>query len=127
MLGGAGERFGRTKAELEAVRACLRDHHEEWNLYQWGPVNTQDGQTCMTAKLTRVLRQIAVWAASLPDGILSLDPWLMPCGSSSLVIRRSMESVRPVRRDPYPQVSILPEVRHVCHSPVPSDQSMRNL
>ena len=68
----------RTKAELEAVRAYLHDHHEEWNLYQWGPVNTQDGQTCMAAKLTRVLRQIAVWAASLPDGILSLDPWLIP-------------------------------------------------
>ena len=47
-------------------------------LYQWGPVNTQDGQTCIAAKLTRVLRQIAVWAASLPDGILSLDPWLIP-------------------------------------------------
>ena len=48
-------------------------------------------------------------------------------GRVNLQIRRSMESVRPVRRNPYPQVSILPEVRHVCHSPVPSDQSVRNL
>lgn len=67
-----------TKAELEAVRAYLHAYHEEWNLYEWGPSNSEDGQTCMAAKLTRVLPQIAVWAASLPDGILSLDPWLIP-------------------------------------------------
>ncbi len=65
-----------TKAELDAVRAHLHAHHDEWNLYQWGPSNSEDGQTCMAAKLTRVLPEIAIWAASLPAGILSLDPWL---------------------------------------------------
>jgi hypothetical protein len=43
------------------------------------------------------------------------------------LIRRSMERVRPVRRNPYPQVRILPGVRHSCHGPVPSGQSVRNL
>ena len=31
----------------------------------------------------------------------------------NLLIRRSMESVRSVRRNPYPQVSVLPGVQHV--------------
>jgi hypothetical protein len=44
----------------------------------------------------------------------------------NLLIRRSMESVHLVRRNPYPQVSVLPGVRHRRHSPVPSGQSVRN-
>lgn len=65
-----------TKAELDAVRAHLHAHWEDWNLYQLGPSNGEDGQTCMTAQLTRVLPDIADWAASLPGGILALEPWL---------------------------------------------------
>ena len=42
-------------------------------------------------------------------------------------IRRSMEGVRPVRQNPYPQVSVLQGVRHRRHSPVPSGQSVRKL
>jgi len=64
------------KAELDAVRAHLHAHWENWNLYQLGPSNGEDGQACMTAQLTRVLPDIADWAASLPDGILALEPWL---------------------------------------------------
>jgi hypothetical protein len=65
-----------TKAELDAVRAHLHGHWEEWNLYQLGPSNGEDGQTRMAAQLTRVLPEIADWAASLPPGILALEPWL---------------------------------------------------
>src|SRR5207247_1215949 len=42
-------------------------------------------------------------------------------------IRRSMPPVRPVHRNPYPQVSILIRVRHRCHGPAPSGQSVRKL
>jgi hypothetical protein len=42
-------------------------------------------------------------------------------------IRRSMEGVRSVRRNPYPQVSVLPDVRHGHRSPAPSGQSVRKL
>jgi hypothetical protein len=45
----------------------------------------------------------------------------------NLLIRRSMESVRPVRWSPDPQVSVLPGIRHGRHSPVPSAQSVRKL
>jgi len=43
------------------------------------------------------------------------------------LIRRSMETVRPVRRNPCQQVRILVGVRHRRHSPVPSGQSVRKL
>jgi hypothetical protein len=36
-----------------------------------------------------------------------------------------MESVRPVRRSPYSQVSVLPGVRQGRHCPAPSGQSVR--
>lgn len=65
-----------SEAELDAVRAHLTAHWDEWNLYGLGPVNGEDGQACMTAQLTRVLPEIVGWAASLPDGILALEPWL---------------------------------------------------
>jgi hypothetical protein len=45
----------------------------------------------------------------------------------SLLIRRLMPSVQPVRQNPYPQVRILLGVRHRRHSPVPSGQSVRKL
>jgi len=38
-----------------------------------------------------------------------------------------MEPVRPVRRNPYPQVSVLPDVRHGRRSPARSGQSVRKL
>jgi hypothetical protein len=65
-----------TKAQLDAVRAHLHAHWERWNLYALGPLNGEDGQTRMSAQLSRVFPEIAEWATSLPHGILSLDPWL---------------------------------------------------
>ena len=47
--------------------------------------------------------------------------------TSHHLIRRSVPRVRPVHRNPYPQLSVLPGVRHGCHSPVPSGQSVRKL
>lgn len=67
-----------TKAQLDAVRAHLHAHWEQWNLYGLGPSNGEDGQACMTAQLSRVLPEIAGWGASLPSGILALEPWLRP-------------------------------------------------
>ena len=65
-----------TKADLEAVGAHLLAHHDDWNLYGWGDTSTEDGQAQITARLTRTLPEIATWAASLPAGILGLEPWL---------------------------------------------------
>ena len=65
-----------SRDELEAVRAHLHAHHEDWNLYQWGYRTTGDGQGQISACLTRMLPEVAEWAASLPSGILRLQPWL---------------------------------------------------
>lgn len=65
-----------TKPELDAVRGYLDAHRQQWNLLQWGPRNTADGQTQVAAQLVRVLPEIADWAASLPEGIVLLEPWL---------------------------------------------------
>lgn len=67
-----------TMPQLDAVRNCLDAHHEQWNLLQWGPHNTDDGQPQVAARLVRVLPEIADWAASLPNGIVLLEPWLTP-------------------------------------------------
>jgi len=76
-----------TRAELQAVRAHLHAHHEQWNLYAWGGcTSTEDGQARITASLTRILPEVAAWADSLPAGILGLTPWLIPARSDSRTI-----------------------------------------
>jgi hypothetical protein len=73
-----------TQAELEAVRAHLHAHCEDWNLYAWGGYSsTEDGQAKITASLARILPEVAAWADSLPAGILDLEPWLTPARNQS--------------------------------------------
>ena len=67
-----------TRAKLDSVTSHLRGRHDEWNAYEWGQSSTKDGQANITASLTRVLPEIAAWAASLPDALLVLEPWLLP-------------------------------------------------
>src|SRR5215469_3158895 len=66
-----------------------------------------------------------------PSPDLSLAITFAPsvCSASppSLLIRRSMEPVRPVLCNPESQVSVLLGVGNGRHSPVPSVQSVRNL
>jgi hypothetical protein len=63
-----------------------------------------------------------------PSPDLSQAATLPPSGrSEDLLIRRSMEHVRSVRRNPYPLVSVLPGVRNRRHGPAPSGQSVRKL
>jgi hypothetical protein len=68
-----------TKHEIEAVRGHLRRHREEdWNIYQSGVTAPEDAQAFVTASLTRMLPEVAAWAATLPAGVLNLKPWLVP-------------------------------------------------
>jgi hypothetical protein len=72
-----------TKSELDAVRGHLRGRFWDWRLYGLGTCTLNDAQAQVHAKLTMVTPQIAAWAASLPPGILRLDSWLLPTGSSA--------------------------------------------
>jgi hypothetical protein len=67
-----------TKREIDAVHARLFDRMAGWDIYQLGIEALEDAQARVIVKLTRVLPEIAAWAASLPPGILGLDPWLLP-------------------------------------------------
>ena len=67
-----------TQHELDAVRDHLNQRWQQWNLLQLGPQHDENGQAHIAAGLVRVLPEIAVWAASLPSGIVALEPWLTP-------------------------------------------------
>jgi hypothetical protein len=67
-----------TTDQLDGVRDHLYQRWRDWRLYQLGPQHAEDGQAHIGARLVRVLPEIAVWAASLPPGIVALEPWLTP-------------------------------------------------
>jgi len=67
-----------TQDQLDAVRGHLHQRWRHWNLYELGPQHAEDGQAHITARLVRVLPEIAVWAASLHASIVALEPWLTP-------------------------------------------------
>ncbi len=67
-----------TKDQLDAVRDHLQQRWQRWNLLRLGPRHAEDGQPHIAASLVRVLSEIAAWAASLPSGIVALEPWLTP-------------------------------------------------
>lgn len=67
-----------TKDQLDDVRDYLHQRWQLWNIYQLGPQHAEDGQAHITARLVRVLPEIAAWAAELPSDIVALEPWLTP-------------------------------------------------
>lgn len=67
-----------TKREIDAVHGHLRDRWDDWNIYRLAVDTLEDAQARVTAELTRMLPEIAAWAASVPPGILKLDSWLLP-------------------------------------------------
>lgn len=72
-----------TKDQLDDVRGQLHQRWQQWNLYQLGPQHAEDGQAHISARLVRVLPEIATWAASLPSGLVALEPWLAPAKATA--------------------------------------------
>jgi hypothetical protein len=62
-----------TREEADEVLGHLRERWSEWNVYGSGIIDDH-----VEARLTRVLPEMATWLATLPPGILALDPWLVP-------------------------------------------------
>ena len=67
-----------TKHDIDEVRGQLRRHWEDWNIYLSAVAVSEDAQAFVTASLAQMLPEIAAWAATLPAGILTLKPWLVP-------------------------------------------------
>jgi hypothetical protein len=72
-----------TKRDLDLVCGHLRDHWDDWDIISLGVTASEEAQAQVTAKLARMLPQTAAWVATLPPGILSLDPWLVPARASA--------------------------------------------
>lgn len=71
-----------TTDQLDSVRDHLQRRWQSWGLYQLGAQHAEDGQAYIAARLVRVRPEIADWAASLPSGIVALEPWLIPAGGT---------------------------------------------
>jgi len=67
-----------TKPDLDRVHGHLRARWDDWKLHSLAVAVAEDAQARVTADLARVLPPTASWAATLPRGILRLNPWLLP-------------------------------------------------
>lgn len=81
-------RFQWTREQAREVWSHLGERSFEWNVYNSGIIGDH-----VEARLTRVLPEIAAWAATLPPGILALEPWLVPETQRA----RTQEAVLPAR------------------------------
>lgn len=67
-----------TPDQLEEVRQALHQHWEQWGVNEVSDLVGDDAQVTVTAKVVRVLPEMAEWHASTPVGICAVSPWLSP-------------------------------------------------
>lgn len=67
-----------TRYQLDAAQRHLRSMAQHWQLYTWGPHCDEQAQATMTASLVRVTDEIARWIGTQPDGLVAVEPCLMP-------------------------------------------------
>lgn len=67
-----------TREQLGTAQRHFTSMAERWRLYEWGPRCDEQAQATMTAALVTVTDEIVQWIATQPDGLVALEPWLMP-------------------------------------------------
>lgn len=68
-----------TAAQLHEVEAMFAAHYDQWGFESFSCVNLDARcQPYAEATLTRVSRDLAEWADTLPDGLLALTPAMTP-------------------------------------------------
>jgi hypothetical protein len=67
-----------TREQLDDAQGHLMSMAERWRVWQFGPRCDEQAQATMSATLVQVTDEIAGWVAGQPDGLISLDPWLVP-------------------------------------------------
>jgi hypothetical protein len=67
-----------TKRDLDRVHGHLLGRWADWTIYSLVVAIDEHAQAQVTANLARVLPDTATWAATLPPGILRLNPCLVP-------------------------------------------------
>jgi phage tail protein X len=60
------------------MHARFTEHSREWALDTLGERTDEHGQAVIEVQLLRVTAELADWADTLPDGILTLLPSLTP-------------------------------------------------
>ncbi|MEU4217456.1 hypothetical protein [Actinoplanes sp. NPDC026623] len=70
-----------TRGQLDDVRAHLMQHWQDWTLESVGEAIDEHGQARVEVELLRVTGDLAQWAATLPDDLLRLVPFLVPLTS----------------------------------------------
>jgi hypothetical protein len=71
-----------TQAQLDQAQELLRDRHQRWGIYHFGPTCDEQAQATINATLMRVTEEIADWVASQPAGLVALEPCLTPSDST---------------------------------------------
>jgi hypothetical protein len=66
------------RSQVDEVLLRLRESMPEWMIYELGETVAEDGQPQVAAKVSRVVPGLAGWVRTVPDGLLSLSPWLAP-------------------------------------------------
>lgn len=67
-----------TREQLDTAQRHLTSMAGRWQLYEWGPRCDEQAQATMTAALVKVTDEIAQWIASQPDGLVVVNPSVMP-------------------------------------------------
>jgi len=67
-----------THAVINTVRAQLQQRQQAWGVWAFGNSSTQEGQLVIDAEAVHVVPDFAAWAATVPDGLLRVHPWLAP-------------------------------------------------
>jgi hypothetical protein len=67
-----------TRAQLDAVHARFTEHWQDWALDTCGEGADEHAQAFIVVELLRVTAELADWADTLPDGLLTLRPSLTP-------------------------------------------------
>jgi hypothetical protein len=65
-----------TRAQLDEVRARFHDHWDDWALDSCGEPADEHAQPFIEVHLGQVTAELADWADTLPDGLLTLVPLL---------------------------------------------------
>jgi len=84
-----------SQAQVDAVRADIHRHFQDWQVYFCGLTSGEHGQILMTLSLVRLTPDIAAWAEKVPAGLLAVDPWLVPLPARD---PRAAEPAAPSRR-----------------------------
>lgn len=67
-----------TREQLDTAQRHVTSMAERWQVYEWGRHYDSQAQATMTAAVVRVTDEIGRWTASQPEGLVAVEPWLMP-------------------------------------------------